>query len=258
MILVVQLPGWTVRFDVAPVEHYQVPNLILQRLAVLEVRIGFFVLSYSQEAYLDYGGVDFFDRFPFAVHPMAACCKLSFAIRPGLSQEDRRRPKEMTKERQEGNTLHSHSSSADARKVGVGRNRGSLTSAPSLSVSASLSSSRSLLSRTSHSDVSLYAPSSTGARASLPTSVVDRKSSTALLNLSSARRSPIGNRLLPLPISFHTSFHSTFCCSFHCPWFLKTCSLVCSLHLHHQHCAEVRFSVYSKYCPVRQYLVLIW
>jgi len=114
-----------------------------------------------------------FDRFPAAVRAMAARCKLSFAIRPGLSQEDRRRPKEMTKERQEGNTLHSHSSSADARKAGVGRNRGSSTSAPSLSVSASLSSSRSLLSRTSHSDASLCASSSTGAGASLPTSVVD-------------------------------------------------------------------------------------
>jgi len=189
---------------------------------------------------------------------MAPRCKLSFAIHPGLSQEDRRHPNEMTKERQKGNTLHSHSSSADARKAGVRRNRGSLTSAPSLSVSASLSSSRSLLSRTSHSDASHCASSSTGARASLPISVVDRKSSTALLHLSSARRSRIGNQLLPLPVSFHTTFHSTFCCSFHCPQFLKTCSLVCSLHLHHQHCADVRFSVHSKYCPVRQCPVLIW
>jgi len=99
-----------------------------------------------------------FDHFPATVRAMAAHCKLSFAIRPGLSQEDRRRPNEMTKERQEGNTLHSHSSSADARKAGVGRNRGSSTSAPSLSVSASLSSSRSLLSRTSHSDASVRPP----------------------------------------------------------------------------------------------------
>jgi len=200
----------------------------------------------------------FFDHFPTAVRAMAARCKLSFTIRPGLSQEDRRRPKEMTKEKQEGNTLHSHSSSADARKAGVGRNRGSSTSASSLSVSASLSSSHSLLSRTSHSDASLCASSSTGAGASLPTSMVDRKSSTVLLHLSSARRSRIGNRLLPLPVSFHTSFHSTFCCSFLCPQFLKTCSLVCSLHLHHQHCVEVQFSIHSKYCPVRQCLVLIW
>ena len=189
---------------------------------------------------------------------MTAYCKLSFAIRPGLSHEDRRRPNEMTKERQEGNTLHSHSSCADARKAGVGRNRDFSTSAPSLSVSASLSSSRSLLCQTSHSDASLCVSSSTGAGASLPTSVVDRKSSTALLHLSLARRSRIGNRLLPRPVSFHTSLHSTFCYSFHCPQFLKTCSLVCSLHLHHQHCAEVRFSVHSKYCPVRQCPVLIW
>jgi len=198
-----------------------------------------------------------FDRFPAAVRAMAARCKLPFAIRPGLSQEDRRRPKEMTKERQEGNTPHSHSSSLDTRKAGMGRNWGSSISTPSLSVSASLSSSRSLLSQTSHSDASLCASSSTGAGASLPTSVVDRKSSTALLHLSSARRSRIGNRLLPLPVYFHSSFHSTFCRSFHCPQFLKTCSLVGSLQLHHQHCTEVRFSVHSKYCPVRQYPVLI-
>ena len=59
----------------------------------------FFVKSYSHEAYLDYGGVHF-DRFPAAVRAMAARCKLSFAIHPGLSQEDRRCPKEMTTERQ--------------------------------------------------------------------------------------------------------------------------------------------------------------
>jgi len=189
---------------------------------------------------------------------MVARCTLSFAICPGLSQEDRRHPKEMTKERQEGNTLHSHSSSANTIKADVGRNRGSLTSSPSLSVSASLSSSCSLFSRNSHSDTSLYVSFSTGAGASLPTSVVDRMSNTALLHLSLARRSRIGNRLLPLPVSFHTSFYSTFCCSFYCLQFLKTCSLICSLHLHHQHCTEVQFSVHSKYCLVRQCPVLIW
>jgi len=38
-----------------------------------------------------------FDRFPAAVRAMAARCKLSFAIHPGLFHEDRRRPKEITK-----------------------------------------------------------------------------------------------------------------------------------------------------------------
>jgi hypothetical protein len=45
----------------------------------------FLVLSYSQVAYLDYGGA-LFDRFPAAVRAMAALCKLPFALRPGLSQ----------------------------------------------------------------------------------------------------------------------------------------------------------------------------
>jgi hypothetical protein len=41
----------------------------------------------------------FLDRFPAAVHAMAARRKLSFALRPGLSQEDRERTKESTKEK---------------------------------------------------------------------------------------------------------------------------------------------------------------
>jgi hypothetical protein len=39
-----------------------------------------------------------FDHFPTAMRAMAAHCKLSFALRPGLSQEDRRRTKEITNE----------------------------------------------------------------------------------------------------------------------------------------------------------------
>jgi hypothetical protein len=31
-----------------------------------------------------------FDRFPAAVRAMATRCKLSFALRPGLSQEDKK------------------------------------------------------------------------------------------------------------------------------------------------------------------------
>jgi len=38
-----------------------------------------------------------FDRFPAAVRAMTAHCKLSFAIRPGLSQEDRGHTKEMVR-----------------------------------------------------------------------------------------------------------------------------------------------------------------
>jgi hypothetical protein len=47
----------------------------------------FFCFSYSHVAYLDYGGA-LFDRFPAAVRGMAARCKLSFALRPGLSHEN--------------------------------------------------------------------------------------------------------------------------------------------------------------------------
>jgi hypothetical protein len=39
-----------------------------------------------------------FDRFPAAVRALAARCKLSVALRPGLSREDRTRTKEITNE----------------------------------------------------------------------------------------------------------------------------------------------------------------
>jgi len=142
--------------------------------------------------------------------------------------------KEMTNERHKTQN-HSHSSSADAIKAGVGRNRGSSTSAPSPSASALLSSSRSLRSRSSHSDASLYASSSTGAGTSLPTSVVDRKSSTALLHLSSASRSRTFRRLFHRPVSFLTSAHKVFCCSFHAGHTLRQCSRVCVRYRYHQH-----------------------
>jgi hypothetical protein len=39
-----------------------------------------------------------FDRFPAAVRALAARCKLSVALRPGLSREDLTHTKEMTNE----------------------------------------------------------------------------------------------------------------------------------------------------------------
>jgi hypothetical protein len=126
----------------------------------------------------------------------------------------------------------SHSSSADAIKAGVGRNRGSSTSASSPSAFALLSSSRSLRSRSSHSDASLCTSSSTGPGTSLPMSVVDRKSSTALLHLSSASRSRTFQRLFHLPVSFLTSAHYIFCCSVHAGHTLKQCSRVCIRYRH--------------------------
>jgi len=82
-----------------------------------------------------------------------------------------------------------YSASADAMKVGVGRKSGgSSTSIPNASASALLSSSRSVLSWSFHSDTSLLVSSSTAGTV-FPTSVEVRKSSTARLHLWSAKSS---------------------------------------------------------------------
>src|SRR3978361_480929 len=129
---------------------------------------------------------------------------------------------------------------------------------PSPSPSALLSSSLSFLSRSSHSDASLCASSSAGAGTSLPTSVVDRKSSTAPLHLSSASRSRTLQRLFHLPVSFLTSAHKIFCCSFHSAHSLKRWSRVCVPPAHHQHSGEGRRFVQYRCCPVRQWPVFSW
>jgi hypothetical protein len=74
-------------------------------------------------------------------------------------------------------------------KAGEGRNNGSSTSAPSSSASVLLASSRSLSPRSSHSDTSRCASCSAEGGTRLPASVLERKSSTALLHLSSVSRS---------------------------------------------------------------------
>ena len=83
-----------------------------------------------------------FDRFPAAVHAMAARCKLSFTIRPGLSREDRRRSREMTNERQEGSTFsllfrgcHKGGRGAEQRFLDLGAQPLSLSSPLLLSLS---------------------------------------------------------------------------------------------------------------------------
>jgi hypothetical protein len=179
----------------------------------------------------------FLDRFPAAVRAVAACCKLSFALRPGLSRENRERTKERTNEIAKGSTQRKRSpvpytSSADAMKECVGRNSGSSSPpVPSSSASALRSSSRSLRSRSSHSDVPLRASSSAGVGTSLPTSVVERKSSPALLHVSLASRSRTFQRLFHLPVSFLTSAHKIFCWAF----YSEHCSRVCVLQEHYQH-----------------------
>jgi hypothetical protein len=98
------------------------PVLMRARLPLVTAVI-FFVLSYSHVAYLDYGGVPL-DRFPAAVRALATRCKLSLALRPGLSQEIESAPKRKNsdkKERQKKATPVLYSSSA-AAKAGVGRN----------------------------------------------------------------------------------------------------------------------------------------
>jgi len=115
------------------------------------------------------------------------------------------------------------------------------STAPSASASPPRSSYRSRRSRSSHSDTSIPASSSSSTGGtSLPTSVAVRKSSTAFPHLLSPSRSQIFQRPLHLPVSFCTSAQRTFCCTFHSGHALKRWSLVCEGHLHHQHWASGR------------------
>ena len=86
----------------------------------------------------------------------------------------------------------------------------------------------------------------------LPTFVVRKKSRIASAHRSSANRSRIVKRPLPLPVSFCTSANRIFCCGFHCLQCLSRCSRVCVLYWHHPHFALSAFFVHSKYWPVRQ------
>jgi len=62
MILVVQHPGGSARFDVGPIEHYQVPGLVLRVLCSLGIR----VVAYSfVHCFQSFGG-----RLVYRVHPM--------------------------------------------------------------------------------------------------------------------------------------------------------------------------------------------
>jgi len=99
--------------------------------------------------------------FPVRSPHSGARCKLPFALRPGLSQEENLCTKAITKESDIAIAAGSYSSSADAMKSGVGRKSGRSSPAPyppaapssSASASASGSSSHSLRSLRSHSDV---------------------------------------------------------------------------------------------------------
>ena len=127
-----------------------------------------------------------------AVSAVAACCKLPFALRPGRSQKDEMRTKEITKERvrasvrdkrnkQSGSAAHHLVLIYGCREKGVGRNRGSYFPAPHLGTQLlrlrlPLAFPLSAL-RSPHYDASL--PAFPSASTLLPTSVAVRKSSTA-------------------------------------------------------------------------------
>jgi len=97
-------------------------------------------------------------------------------------------------------------------------------------------------------DTSLPAsPFSSSGGTSLPTSVEERKSSTARPHLLSASRSRIVHLLFHLLVSFSSSAHRIFCCIFHSGHTLKRWSLVCVGHLHHQHWASGRTLAHCRY-----------
>jgi hypothetical protein len=106
------------------------------RFALNYVRLSFSDVSYSHVAHLENGGA-LFDRFPAAVRAMAARCKISVAVHPGLSRERSDRIKEITSEmtnertKEKENGPQSPSTSAHAMKAGVGRYKGPSTSVAS-------------------------------------------------------------------------------------------------------------------------------
>jgi hypothetical protein len=126
---------------------------------------------------------------------------------PRPSQEDRGITRAIAKEKQRKVKGKSpRTPTLPQRKEGVGRKSGcSPPPAPSSSASCRRSSSLSLRSRSSHSDASLCASSSTKAKTNLPTSVVEKKSSTARLHLSSPKRPHIFQRFFHLLVSLLTS-----------------------------------------------------
>jgi len=151
--------------------------------------------------------------FPSAVRAQVARCKLPFALRPGLSQEDMIRNREITKERQKKEQKNPcpapYPSSADAVEEGVGETAVVLTLGtqlldlhpPLLFPLLPEFPLRCLawcvfLSRGWHQP---------------PTSVVQRKSRIGWLHRSSAERSRILNRSIPFPVCLRTSAHKIFC-----------------------------------------------
>jgi len=228
----------------------------------------FLFIHYSRATYQIMARL-FTVRFLSALRAVAARCKHPFALRPGLSPEDVKRAKGITKERRaktkdkrkgkkakderKESQRPPYDVPAGAMKSGVGRNSG----VPPSPVSSAPAPCSSRHSRTSSSDTALTASSSASAGTRLPTSVADRKSSTARLHLPSARRSRTFHRPFRLPVSFFASAHKIFCCGFHSGHSLKRWSRVCVRYRHHQHCGVDRFFV-LRYCPVRQCPVLSW
>ena len=120
-----------------------------------------------------------FDQFQSAVRAMAARCKLPFALRPGLSQEDMKRTKRKTKERTREIETRPLALFRRCHERGRGEKQRLFLTIGTQLLPPPFSSSHSLRSWSSHSDTSLLAFSSAGT--SLSTSIVERKSSSCRL-----------------------------------------------------------------------------
>jgi len=158
--------------------------------------------------------------------PSAQACPENVWCAPRRLQKEGTKEKkservEQRKRRRNKPCLHR---SCGRHEVGCGQEQRRFPPKSGSSVPAPCSSSHS---RTSSSDTALTASSSASAGTRLPTSVEERKSSTARLHLPSARRSRTFHRPFHLPVSFFTSAHRIFCCGLHSGHSLKRWSRVC-------------------------------
>jgi hypothetical protein len=146
-------------------------------------------------------------RFPPAVRSNAARCKLPFALRPGPSRLPRviERTKEMTKETMKEMTKERQRKVTPIRSSIFLYRRGHKGRRGEKERSLLVLSTQSLASSPFHFHC---ASSSARAGTRLPTSVVERKSSTGLPHRVSARRCRILNQSFPLP---GLSAHRIFC-----------------------------------------------
>ena len=174
----------------------------------------FLFIHYSHATYRDHGGI-MYSPFPVRCPRGDGMLQAPLCPPPWPVPERCDTRQGNNKERDKGKRQRK-----DDMKSGVGRSSGD-DSLPAPGSTASCPSSHS---RSSASDSSLTTSSSAGT--CLPTPVEERKSSTARLHLSSARRSRIFHRSFHLPVSFLTFAHRIFCWASHSGQSLKRCSRV--------------------------------